>query len=68
MVLPRENPPQVKRSPLAAMAITDEQTIVMSRGKALCKSPYLARQLSVFFAPVRNKVVKIVHSSSEMVL
>jgi hypothetical protein len=50
------------------MAITDEQTIVMSRGKALCKSPYLARQLSVFFAPVRNKVVKIAHSSSEMVL
>jgi hypothetical protein len=40
----------------------------MSRGKARCKSPFLARQLSVFSAPVNYGVVKIVCSSSEVVL
>jgi hypothetical protein len=40
----------------------------MSRGKVCFKSPYLACQLSVVFAPARYKVVKIVHSYSEVVL
>jgi hypothetical protein len=46
----------------------DEVTIRTSRGKACYKSPFLARQLSVFFAPTRYRVVKIVHFYSEVVL
>jgi hypothetical protein len=46
----------------------DEGTIRISRGKACCKSPFLACQLSVFFAPARYRVVKIAHSYFEMVL
>jgi hypothetical protein len=46
----------------------DEGTIGTSRGKARCKSPFLARQLSVFFAPLRYMVVKIVCFCSEVVL
>jgi hypothetical protein len=49
-------------------AYIDDGTIVMSRGKAHYKSPYLAHQLSVFFALARYRVVKIMHSYSEMVL
>jgi hypothetical protein len=44
------------------MAIADERTIETSRGKAHCKSPFLARQLSVFFTSTRYRVVKIVCS------
>jgi hypothetical protein len=35
--------------------------------KARYKSPFLAHQLSVFSAPVNNRVVKIVRSSSGVV-
>jgi hypothetical protein len=55
-------------SPLAVTGITDEGTIRTSRGKACYKSPYLARQLLVFFASVRYMVVKIACSYSEIVL
>jgi hypothetical protein len=40
----------------------------MSSGVARYKSPFLARQLSVFFAPVRYRVVKIMCSYPEVVL
>jgi hypothetical protein len=40
----------------------------MSRGKARCKSPYLAHQLLMFSASANCGVVKITHSSFEMVL
>jgi hypothetical protein len=46
-VSPREKPPHVKRSPSAEMMSADEGTIRRSRGKAHCKSPYLAGQLLV---------------------
>jgi hypothetical protein len=49
------------------MAIADEGTIEMSKGKARYKSPFLVHQLSVFFAPARYKVVKIVRSYSKEV-
>jgi hypothetical protein len=45
-----------------------EGTIGMSRGEAFYKSPFLVYQLSVFFAPVRHRVVKIAYSCSEVVL
>jgi hypothetical protein len=67
-VLPRENPLHVRHPLMAAMVIVDEGTIGTSRGKARYKSSFLARQLSVFFAPARYRVVKIMHSYSEMVL
>jgi hypothetical protein len=68
IVLPRENPPHVRHSSSAVMAIEDNGTIGTSRGKAGCKSPFLACQLSVFFAPPRHRVVKIARSCSEVVL
>jgi hypothetical protein len=40
----------------------------MSRGKVPFKSPFLERQLSVFFALARYRVVKIACSYSEVVL
>jgi hypothetical protein len=40
----------------------------MSKGKMRYKSPFLARQLSVFFTPVKYEVVKIAHSSFKVVL
>jgi hypothetical protein len=40
----------------------------MYREKAHCKFPFLACQLSVFFTLARYRVVKIAHSSSEVVL
>jgi hypothetical protein len=46
----------------------EDGTIKMSRGKAHCKSPFLACQLSVFSAPAKYRVVKIMCSSIEMVL
>jgi putative effector of murein hydrolase LrgA (UPF0299 family) len=54
--------------PLATNEIFDEGAIRMSRGKALYKSSFLARQLLVFFLPARYMVVKIAHSCSEVVL
>jgi hypothetical protein len=68
MVLSREKPPHDKSSPLAATVSADDGTTRMSRGKARYKSPFLACQLSVFFAPARFRVVKITCSYSEMVL
>jgi hypothetical protein len=46
----------------------DEGTIEMSRGKARCKSPFLAHELLVFATPANYGVVKIMHSSSVVVL
>jgi hypothetical protein len=66
-VSPRENPPHIKHSPSAAMMIADEGTIRACRGKLRCKSIFLAHQLSMFFAPARYMVVKIVHSYSDVV-
>jgi hypothetical protein len=40
----------------------------MSRGVARDKSPFLACQLLMFFAPVRYRVVKIACSYFEVVL
>jgi hypothetical protein len=68
MVLLREKPLHIRRSPSTAMASTDEETIRTSRGKACYKSPFLAHQLSVFFALVRYRVVKTAHSSSKVIL
>jgi hypothetical protein len=44
-----------RRSPLAATVSTDDGTIRTSRGKAHCKSPYLAHQLSVFSTSARTE-------------
>jgi hypothetical protein len=46
----------------------EEGTIRRSREKVRYKSPFLACQLSMFFAPIRYRVVKIACSCSEMVL
>jgi hypothetical protein len=67
-VSPRGKPLHVSHSLSAGMMIIDEGTIGMSRGKACCKPSYLVCQLSVFYAPVRYRVVKITHSSSKVVL
>jgi hypothetical protein len=50
------------------VAIGNEGTNRMSRGKSWCKSPFLAHQLLVFFAPTRYRVVKITCSCSMVVL
>jgi hypothetical protein len=50
------------------MAIADEGTIIISRGKASCKSLFLAHQLLVFFASGRYNVVKSTRSYSRVVL
>jgi hypothetical protein len=50
------------------MTTADEETIKMWSGKSRGKSPYLAHQLLGFFVPAGTWVVKITHSSSEMVL
>jgi hypothetical protein len=68
MVLPGARPTPVKWLPLAMNESFGEGTIRTSRGKARWKSPYLARQMSMLFAPARYRVVKIVHSYSEVVL
>jgi hypothetical protein len=68
MVSARENPLHVKHSPLAVTVIADERTIRTSRGIAHCKSPFLAHQLSMFFAPARYRVVNLIYSCSEVVL
>jgi hypothetical protein len=46
----------------------DDGTIEMFGEKARCKSPFLERQLSVFFASTKYRVVKIACSYSEVVL
>jgi hypothetical protein len=68
MVLPGARPTSVGWLLLATKASFDGGTIETSRVKARCKFPFLAHQLSVFFAPVRYRVVKITHSCSEVVL
>jgi hypothetical protein len=50
------------------MVIEDDGTIGMSRGVARSKFLFLVRQLSIFFAPARYRVVKITCSYSEVVL
>jgi hypothetical protein len=68
IVSQRENPPHNRRSPSVEMASADETTIRMSRGKAHCKSPFLACHQSVFFRPTRYRVVKIMCFSAKVVL
>jgi hypothetical protein len=55
MVSLREKPQHNKSSPSTTMVSVDDGTIRTSRGKARCKSPYLARELSVFFASTRTR-------------
>jgi hypothetical protein len=68
MVSPMENPSHEKHSPFVVMVSADDGTIRMSKGKARCQSPFLARRPSVFFAPTRYKVVKITRTYSDMAL
>jgi hypothetical protein len=68
MVFLREEPSHNKRSPPVVTVRAKDETIRMSRGKTCCKFPYLVLPLSVFFAPTRYRVVKITHSSSEVIL
>jgi hypothetical protein len=68
VVSPREKTSHDRHSPSTMTVSTDEGTIETSRGKAHCKSPYLAHQLLVFFTPIRYRVVKITCSYSEVVL
>jgi hypothetical protein len=68
MVLPRKKPSHNKHSSLASAPCVDDGTIGTSRGKARCKSPFLACQQLVFFAPPRYTVVKIVGSYSDVAL
>jgi hypothetical protein len=68
MVLPGARPTLVGLFPLAMKESFGDGTIRTSRGKARCKSPFLACQLSVFFAPTRYRVVKSACSYSEVVL
>jgi hypothetical protein len=68
MVLPGARPTLVGLLLLVMNESFGVRTIGTFRGKACYKFPYLARQLSVFFAPARYMVVKIMHSYSEMVL
>jgi hypothetical protein len=49
MVLPKARLALVGLLPLATKESFHEGTIGTSRGKACCKSPFLAHQLSVFF-------------------
>jgi hypothetical protein len=67
-ISPTEKSLHVKCSPSVVTASADEGTIEMSRGRACCKFPFLAHQLSVFFVPARYRVARIVHSSSKVVL
>jgi hypothetical protein len=68
VVSPREKTSHDRHSPSTMTVSTDEGTNETSRGKAHCKSPYLAHQLLVFFTPIRYRVVKITCSYSEVVL
>jgi hypothetical protein len=68
MVSPREKSSLDRHSPPVAMMSADDGTIGTSGEKAHCKSRFLACQLSFFSAPTKYRLVKIVCSSSEMVL
>jgi hypothetical protein len=68
MISPREKPRHHKRSPPVATVSSDDGTIRTSRGKACCKFPFPACQLSVFFALAIYRVVKITRSYFETVL
>jgi hypothetical protein len=68
MVLPRDRLTPVGLLPLATNESFGEGTIGTSRENTCCKSPFSTRQLSVFFAPARYRVVKIACSYSEVVL
>jgi hypothetical protein len=54
--------------PLAMKESFSEGTIETTRGKVRYKSPFLERQLSVFFALRRYRVVKIARSYFEVAL
>jgi hypothetical protein len=54
MVSPREKPSHDRHSTSVVMVIADEGTIRTSGRKARYKSPFLARQLSVFSTPSRT--------------
>jgi hypothetical protein len=58
----------IRCSPSAMTMIPGEGTIETSREKACYKSPFLARQLSMFLARARHGVVKIARYSPEVVL
>jgi glucose-6-phosphate isomerase len=68
MVSPRSRLTSVGLLLLAMKESFDEVTIGMSRGKAHYKPPFLAPQLSMFFALARYMMVNITRSSSEVVL
>jgi hypothetical protein len=68
MIPPREETSCGRRSPPVGAMNTDDGTIRTFGGKARCKSPYLARQLLVFFALAIYMVVKITCSCFEVVL
>jgi hypothetical protein len=68
IVSPSEKPLHIKHSPSVEKVSTDEGTIRTSIGKAHHKSPFLVRQLLVFFAPANYGVVKIARSSFEVVM
>jgi hypothetical protein len=68
MVLPGARPTPVGLLSLAVNESFGDGTIGMSRGEARYKFPYLVSQLSVFFALARYTMVKIMCSSSEVVL
>jgi hypothetical protein len=53
MVSSREKPPRDRHSSSVATVNAVEGTIGTSKGKAHCKPPYIAHQLSVFSTPTR---------------
>jgi hypothetical protein len=55
MVSPRARPTPVGLLPLATNESFSEVTIRTSKGKACCKSPFLVRQLSIFFSLTRYR-------------
>jgi hypothetical protein len=68
MVLPGAKPTPVGLLSLVMNKSIGDGTIRTSRGKAQCKSPFLAHQVLMFFATARYRVVKITCSCSEVVL
>jgi hypothetical protein len=73
-MLPKWMPlPEARPTPVGLLSLVMNESfgdgiIRTSRRKAHCKSPLLAHQLSVFFAPARCRVVKITCSCSEVIL
>jgi hypothetical protein len=73
-MLPKWMPlPEARSTPVGLLSLVMNESFGdgitgTSRRKAHCKSPLLAHQLSVFFAPARCRVVKITCSCSEVVL